>query len=79
MVRRCEREPCKRVFQAARPKQRFCSHKCASAAAFENYKRQIGEEAYKARHLEAVKKSYDRAKIIKKNRKEKNDGAQKRG
>jgi hypothetical protein len=80
MVRRCDREPCKRVFQAARPKQRFCSHQCASAASFENHKRQIGEEAYRVKHREAVKRSYDHYhKKIRKNRKEKNDGAQKRG
>ena len=57
IVRRCAREACRRVFLATRPKQIFCGRRCASAAAFEDYKQAHGEE-YKAKHREAVKRSF---------------------
>jgi len=46
--RRCNREACRRIFIPNRPKQTFCTRKCASAAAFERYKEKLGPEAYRA-------------------------------
>jgi hypothetical protein len=58
LVRRCRRLSCGRIFLATRPKQIFCSRKCASASSFENYKRQIGEEEYKAKHRVSALQSW---------------------
>ena len=38
LIRRCVESPCKRIFLARRKSQKFCSHKCASAAASRAYK-----------------------------------------
>ena len=57
MVRRCAREACRRVFLATRPKQIFCSRRCASAAVFERYKKKLGEEEYRARHTALAAKN----------------------
>jgi hypothetical protein len=68
MVRECSREGCSRVFLAARPKQIYCSRRCASAAVFERFKKQtvqrIGEEAYKQKRAETVRKSALRLKRL---------------
>jgi hypothetical protein len=55
MVRRCARESCRRIFLAARPKQVFCGRPCASAAAFERYKRW---EGFKAEHRKTARESW---------------------
>jgi hypothetical protein len=60
MVRRCAREACKRIFLAARPKQAFCSRRCASAASFERYKQERGQDAFKAEHRKAARVSWRR-------------------
>lgn len=60
MVRRCDREKCKRAFLATRPKQRFCSKPCASAAAFERYKTTKGEDVYKTEHRKVARLWYRR-------------------
>jgi hypothetical protein len=57
MVRRCQREACRRVFLATRPKQVFCGRPCASAAVFERYKQKLGEEGYRAKHRETARLS----------------------
>jgi hypothetical protein len=57
MVRRCARQTCHRIFLAARPKQIFCSRRCASAAVFERYKQKLGEDAYRAKHRETARHS----------------------
>ena len=56
MVRRCSRHVCGRVFLAARPKQVFCTRQCASAAVFERYKENLGEEEYRAKHREVMRR-----------------------
>jgi hypothetical protein len=58
LVRRCRRASCGRIFLATRPKQVFCSRKCASASSFESYKRQVGEEEYKAKHRVSALQSW---------------------
>jgi hypothetical protein len=58
MVRRCRREVCRRIFLARRPKQIFCTRQCASAAAFERYKRERGEEVYRAEHRRTARASW---------------------
>jgi hypothetical protein len=58
MVRRCARSICGRLFLAARPKQVYCGRQCASAAAFERYKRNLGHEAYRAKHGETALASW---------------------
>lgn len=60
MVRRCERGSCQRIFLATRPKQIFCSRRCASAAVFERYKKKLGEENYRARHTALAAKNRQR-------------------
>ncbi len=66
MVRRCQRESCHRVFLAGRPKQIFCTRKCAGAVAFERYKQKFGEERYQARHRESAKESARKSRAYKK-------------
>ncbi len=66
MVRRCRRESCRKIFLAERPKQIFCTRKCAGAAAFERYKQNLGEEAYQAQHRARAKLSAKRSRAIKK-------------
>jgi len=58
MVRRCKREACRHIFLANRPKQVFCTRKCASAAAFEQYKKGLGEVAYREEHRKAARHSW---------------------
>jgi hypothetical protein len=60
MVRRCARQACKRIFLAVRPKQVFCGRRCASAAAFERYKQERGQDAFKAEHRTAARVSWRR-------------------
>jgi hypothetical protein len=62
MVRMCSRDGCSRVFLAARPKQIYCTRRCASAAVFERYKQKLGVEEYRRIHAEAAGKSADRAR-----------------
>jgi hypothetical protein len=57
MVRRCARKTCELIFLAGRPKQVFCSRRCASAAVFERYKQKLGEDAYRAKHRQAARHS----------------------
>ena len=60
-VRMCARQDCPRFFLANRPKQEYCSRKCANAVAFEHHverqKKTLGEEAYRARRAKAVRTS----------------------
>jgi hypothetical protein len=58
MVRRCARESCQRIFLAGRPKQIFCGRPCASAAAFERYKHERGEEAFRTEHRKTARASW---------------------
>jgi hypothetical protein len=58
MVRRCARQACKRIFLASRPKQIFCDRPCASAAAFDRYKLDRGEETYRAEHRKTARTSW---------------------
>jgi hypothetical protein len=58
MLRRCQREACKRVFLAKRPKQIFCDRPCASAAAFERYKDNLGADKYRAQHRKTARHSW---------------------
>lgn len=62
-VRRCARSlSCRRIFLATRPKQLFCTRRCASAAAFERYKAGLGEEDYRASHRKTARASWRRLK-----------------
>jgi hypothetical protein len=58
MLRRCARDVCRRVFLAKRPKQIFCDRPCASAAAFERYKQERGDEAYRTEHRKTARLSW---------------------
>jgi hypothetical protein len=58
MIRRCARTGCRRIFLAERPKQIYCSRRCASAATVEAYKQKIGEEKFKERHRAAARKNW---------------------
>jgi len=62
MVRKCARDGCSRVFLAVRPKQIYCTRRCASAAVFERYKQKLGVEEYRRRHAETAGKSAERAR-----------------
>jgi len=57
LVRRCKREQCPRIFLASRPNQEYCSRKCVNIAGFERHKAKIGEETYRVKHAQAMKKS----------------------
>jgi hypothetical protein len=56
LVRRCAREACRRVFLATRPKQIFCTRRCASAAVFERYKEKLGKEEYRSKRKEVARR-----------------------
>jgi hypothetical protein len=66
LVRQCARKDCRgphgerRLFLASRPKQVFCGRRCANAATFERYRRRVDDEAYRAQHREAARKSWRR-------------------
>ncbi len=60
LIRRCKRESCQKVFFATRPKQIFCTRKCASAATFERYKQTLGEEGYREKRREVMRRRKQR-------------------
>jgi hypothetical protein len=57
MVRLCDRQPCRRIFLKTRPKQIFCSRRCASAAAGVRFLVKYGEEGARLKHRESAKHS----------------------
>jgi len=57
MVRRCQREACRKIFLAARPKQIFCERKCAGAVALAHHIAK-DPEAYKAKHRKSARQSW---------------------
>jgi hypothetical protein len=66
MVRRCRRDLCRKLFLATRPKQIFCTRKCAGAVAFDRYKENLGKENYEAKHRQSAKESAKKCRVSKK-------------
>jgi hypothetical protein len=74
MIRRCTREGCNRIFLAERPKQIYCSRRCASASTLAAYRQEIGEEEFKARHRASALKSWHSVGAIRRRKRKKLNG-----